>query len=748
MFGGLSQFALKMTFVLQELGKKQFLSPAIETNAIQKLAEYMTVYNKEEPGPDDKPTCAICFDMSGTGKTTTIMEASKNSGSIRAPISLIDNVLFKPLLKSCKNMGEQHNPPLEPEDLISYSKVEDYFEKRFEIVLAQLFQSIIDKLGNIKLGDTSIEITIPKYISPTKPGFDETMDSSAAAYERLTEIVKGLERLLVIHLDDCQEFFCGLTKTTEIVDGRLKAGEVMGFALQNFNQKVSALKKCRHILWVFSGTRPNLDLELKVASKFWEAYDVVDYLFDFDNETISHLLGKYFQLDDISEALKEKINHLCGPPKLLTWFIVSCQKFNLESVDDLIEKWDTIEEGAIGMYKKQIESTVKYFGYTDEMEIYARNLCLLHTHGFIKNADGFLEFNNYPNSWLPFTEAGLIRVRQVGAVWKLYPPNRFLVKIFEKYVKWFTRKNVEQLVTAIKFSTSDHTAKGKVFEYLFALELCSPTDSPLWKELGKLGLKPRTNWMPAVEKMGRIDLAIDKSKVYVMVDPDRSNSKTDVLFFATSISLNSEVRVLAQLTIQKKNSTEKAQTSFQGMLAYLANGYDFLSTSLHRLVVGDGTTDFLLFVSPRSTVDFAPEHKSAFKGSDCHWIDSSNLSSLLRFSLDLCDPENVDDSLNTLTNFALSLDDKALASWIKPSFNKRKRVFESMDDFYQALKEYGLDEEQKDKVKAIIEGQEILLKQLGNLTDAKLEKIGLVLGLRDAVLSVIENVGKRPKIIQ
>jgi hypothetical protein len=454
----------KMTFVLQQLGKKQFLSPAIETKAIQKLAEYMTVYQKEEPGPDEKPTCAVCFDMSGTGKTTTIVEASKKSGSIRAPISLIDDVLFRPLLSLCKNTGEKQDPPLELEDLISYSKVEEYFEKRFEIVHSQLFQSIIEKLNKIDLGATFIEITIPKYISPTKPVFDETMESSAAAYEKLIGIVNGLERLLVIHLDDCQEFFCGLTKTTEIVDGKLKVGQVMGFALQNFNRKVSALKKCRHILWVFSGTRPNMDLELKVASKFWEAYDVVDYLSDFDNETISLLLGKYFQLCEISEALEEKINHLCGPPKL------SCQKFKLESVLDLTNEWDKIEEGAIGMYRKQIESTVKYFGCPFEMEIYARNLCLLHTHGFIKNADGFLELNDYPSSWVPFTEAGLIRARQVGATWKLYPPNRFLVKIFEKYVKWFTMKNVQDLVSAIKFSSSDHTAKGKVFEYLFAFD--------------------------------------------------------------------------------------------------------------------------------------------------------------------------------------------------------------------------------------------------------------------------------------
>jgi len=44
-------------------------------------------------------------------------------------------------------------------------------------------------------------------------------------------------------------------------------------------------------------------------------------------------------------------------------------------------------------------------------------------------------------------------------------------------------------------------------------------------------------------------------------------------------------------------------------------------------------------------------------------------------------------------------------------------------------------------VKAIIEGQEILRKQLSTLTDAKLKEDGLTQrGLREAVLSVIENV--------
>jgi hypothetical protein len=109
--------------------------------------------------------------------------------------------------------------------------------------------------------------------------------------------------------------------------------------------------------------------------------------------------------------------------------------------------------------------------------------------------------------------------------------------------------------------------------------------------------------------------------------------------------------------------------------------------------------------------------------------------------VDLCDPENSDESLKTLTNFALSVDDKALANWISPSLNKRKRRFESMDDFYKALKEYGKKDEQIEKIKSVLLEQEIDVMELTTLTDAKLKEDGLTQrGLREAVLSVIENV--------
>ena len=79
----------------------QFLSPAIKTTAIERLTEFMNIYYATEPTHADNAACAICFDMSGTGKTTTIMKASKESNSIYCPVVLSNNDLFVPMLKSC-----------------------------------------------------------------------------------------------------------------------------------------------------------------------------------------------------------------------------------------------------------------------------------------------------------------------------------------------------------------------------------------------------------------------------------------------------------------------------------------------------------------------------------------------------------------------------------------------------------------------------------------------------------------------
>jgi hypothetical protein len=65
-----------------------------------------------------------------------------------------------------------------------------------------------------------------------------------------------------------------------------------------------------------------------------------------------------------------------------------------------------------------------------------------------------------------------------------------------------------------------------------------------------------------------------------------------------------------------------------------------------------------------------------------------------------------------------------------------------MDDFYKALESIvGWEKEDTEIVKKVFGAQRIKLPQFTTLTDAKLKEAGLTqLGLREAVLSVIENV--------
>jgi hypothetical protein len=732
---GSSNLPQNAPFVLKPLKRSQFLSPAVQTAAMTSLAQEMTThFAGEERNPDDKPTCVTCFDMSGSGKTTTISEAAKISNSIRAPISLINNQLFTELFQSCKKFGSRQDPRLKLDDLVTFEKVENYMAERFDSVLIQLFQSIIEQLNGLDTSNLEngavIEVSIPKYISPTSSseGIHKSTPSLQESYQNVIDTVEKLDRLLVIHLDDCQEFFCGSTKNPEkTADNEIRVGDLMCFALRLFSRRVSSLMKCREILWVFSGTRPNLYLEMKVASSFGEPYDVTKTLRDLTESDVATVLSNYFRLDHGDSVLKEKFKNLCGHPKMLYWFILIAQQHTMASVADLVLLWDKIEDGAVGLYRQQIESTIKAFGLPPEkLEIYSRNLCLLHTHAFVNNESGYLEFNVLPSNWMPFIEAGLIRTAQNGT-WKLYPPNRFLVKIFNRYVKWFSWSNIRNLIAAINVSTTTHTHKGKVFEYLFALELCSRSDSVVWKKLGSdMKLQPKLNWNPSIWPIGTITNDLDQDKVYVMVDPDRSNSKTDVIFFARKLNSEENVRVLCQLTTQVADSTSKATQSFLSMFPLQAD-----------------IPDYRLFLASHSSVAFPSDHRQQFSGANCFWFDSSQVASMLHFPQDICDPTKTDDSLELLMNFAVSHDEPQVASnialFLPRSHLKRKREeFATMEEFYEALRERGRSDAHIQIIKKVFEYQLIKIKQLPRLTDEDLEKAGLKqLGLRKAVLALL-----------
>jgi hypothetical protein len=421
---------------------------------------------------------------------------------------------------------------------------------------------------------------------------------------------------------------------------------------------------------------------------------------------------------------------LCGPPKFLKWFILSAQEKSLESIEDLVDQWDNIENSATGLYRDQIKSTIDFFGEdSKKLRIYSRNLCWLHTLALIDTIDGFLEFDDLPNDWIPFIEAGLIRVRQNGK-WKLYPPNCFLVKIFKDYVKWFNWENIQKLVSNISASESTTTLKGKVFEFLFALELCGLPDSPIWNHMSKtMNIQQRLNWSPRIQIMENVHDCLNQDYIYVMKDPDHRKLKTDVVFYAQKDNL--PIRVLCQLTVQKKNSTLKANESLQKMLA------------INQL---NGISDYRIFLGPKSLIKMSDIYKSNYNDNNCFFWDRNDCGSILDFPLDLCDPSKIGEALLKLMDTASNHGDfesvDNIGAFLPGTSRKRKREFESMDEFYEALKQIeDWEEEDTDAVKKVFKEQRIKLSQLSSLTDAKLEKYGLFQGgLREAVLSVIETL--------
>lgn len=161
----------------------------------------------------------------------------------------------------------------------------------------------------------------------------------------------------------------------------------------------------------------------------------------------------------------------------------------------------------------------------------------------------FVEVLAVPRHFNFLIEAGLLRIRRMGN-WRIFAPNRLLVRIFQRYVRWYTWESISVLRSCIESSSAMHTLKGKTFEYLFALELCEWANGKLWTFLREnTELVPLESCDPNICLISDVNECRDPNRIYGMQDPDQSNSKSDVIFFATDTATEKAVRVLVQLTL-------------------------------------------------------------------------------------------------------------------------------------------------------------------------------------------------------
>lgn len=441
---------------LTALNTFQFIEPVVPTNAMSFLCEQLEFLFRNMLGAQ-KPTVITCFDTSGSGKTTTVMEASKRCDACVAIISPNFTKCLRNALDSCETICSL---AFKNGSLVERKQVEMIFSQRFDSVLKAIFSTIALTLEEKADASLVMRIQDVEYISPSSnnQSISETVSDCDLAFKRMNKALKG--RKLVMYVDDCQLFYCGVIPSSVVQDPnnspkRIPASEINALALRVFSQRMSSFANATNLAWVFTGTRPTLLTEITLSSGL-DAIDSSELLVDFNPQHIRTILSNFFNLSGLTETQlcqfeESYCTRLSGPPKMIQFFLLAASKIlysksasdnnTIVSFQELVDNWEKIEDGACALFDAKILST-----YHGNLDATARNLAILHVTSMRDgNINGNVKVDRMSRHLIIMIEAGLLRVRKSPTGWIITPPNRFLMLIFRKYVRWYTWENVLML---------------------------------------------------------------------------------------------------------------------------------------------------------------------------------------------------------------------------------------------------------------------------------------------------------------
>ncbi|KAI8928515.1 hypothetical protein BC831DRAFT_509991 [Entophlyctis helioformis] len=715
-------------------GREQFIKPSVITTAITSLSDTLGfLFRGLEPSM--KPEVVTCFDTSGSGKTTTVMEAARLQSACRVTLSPNTSLLLSQVLSSCERY------PFEAVGgIVNGNTVQRVFRAKFDSMLTTMFHDIEALLTSNASNCIDGAATGSNYVSPNTSQQDLPNPTPQSAFNGMLEALG--DRKLVIHIDDCQLFFNGAIPPPNSIRAALAKDDVMLLALRSFSKCITPYANKKNVAWVFSGTLPTLVTEITLTSGLM-TIDITHKMANFQRDEIREILSNYFSLEAATtqeaERLSELYERLAGPPKIVQFFLMASSECRLACVQDLIDQWDVIESDAAVIFKDRIVST---FG--GSLDATARSLALLHATAIATTRNDYVLVPEVSRHFIKLIEAGLLRVRRAtGGQWTIYAPNHLLLRIFRQYVHWYTWDNIAMLQHLVKSSETVQTLKGKAFEFLFALELCDSADGKLWTFLrNRVKLVPQGSWSPTIRIMESIAECNDTSRIYVMQDPDRSGSKCDVVFFATSQELGTTVRVLVQLTIAARGKA-KIDESLKEMLAQSP-----------VTIGGKQLLDYRLFIAPNYPAD--SDQGSRDLADRGYVFTSSALSDAFEFPVNIiCNPEATDTAIKHLARKAEAMGELGLANRIagdseqRSVSSKRQRVapqplagtfdFDDMDGFYSALKtRTNVNDDDIRMIAEIFGSQRIDFSILPSLTDNDLKELGIAaMGLRKSILAVL-----------
>ena len=196
------------------------------------------------------------------------------------------------------------------------------------------------------------------------------------------------------------------------------------------------------------------------------------------------------------------------------------------------------------------------------------------------------------------------RVKARERKWSLYTPNRFL----RQHVSWFTEENLKKLQSLVHSPEAAQTKNEKVFEFLFALELCNSADSQFFHD--NLGISPLDKVTRSITSVDVIAECTDWSKIYILKESERTECRCNVIFFAHNSALHT-VRVLVQLSASSQSIEEaKIHETLTGM------------RSLKSIYFGGlAAEDRGLFIAPCLDYTYEPGESVPHTENGCKIVD-------------------------------------------------------------------------------------------------------------------------------
>lgn len=122
---------------------------------------------------DDKPQVVVCFDTTGSGKTTTIREASQRVNASRVIISPKFSTVLCKALSSCAMIGDQLglDSASAPSQNTVVTKMQFKFNSALETLLSHI-TSLIQQAGETVFETRLVEGNVPDVSQLEQPCMD------------------------------------------------------------------------------------------------------------------------------------------------------------------------------------------------------------------------------------------------------------------------------------------------------------------------------------------------------------------------------------------------------------------------------------------------------------------------------------------------------------------------------------------------------------------------------------------------